>query len=66
MEKYDFSAISRRKEEAAADAEMKKTSYMISGGLQRKLKMLAAERDVKLNDILIEAVTDLLRKYGKL
>lgn len=65
MENYDFSAVSRRKEAAAADQEMKKSSYMIPAGLQKRLKMLAAERDVKLNDLLIEAVVDLLRKYGR-
>lgn len=62
---YDFAPISRKKEEAAAEAELKKSSYIISNGLQRKMKMLAVERNVKLNDLLIEAVSDLLRKYGK-
>ena len=63
---YDFASISRKKEEAAAEAELKKSSYVISNGLQRKMKMLAVERNVKLNDLLIEAVSDMLRKYGKL
>ena len=63
---YDFAPISRKKEEAAAEAELKKSSYIISNGLQRKMKMLAVERNVKLNDLLIEAVNDMLRKYGKL
>lgn len=63
---YDFAPISRKKEEAAAEAELKKSSYIISNGLQRKMKMLAVERNVKLNDLLIEAVSDMLRKYGKL
>lgn len=63
---YDFAPISRKKEEAAAEAELKKSSYIISNGLQRKMKILAVERNVKLNDLLIEAVSDMLRKYGKL
>lgn len=63
---YDFAPISRKKEEAAAEAELKKSSYIISNGLQRKMKMLAAERGVRLNDLLVEAVKDILRKYGKL
>lgn len=63
---YDFAPISRKKEEAAAEAELKKSSYIISNGLQRKMKMLAAERGVRLNDLLVEAVKDMLRKYGKL
>ena len=63
---YDFAPINRKKEEAAAEAELKKSSYIISNGLQRKMKMLAAERGVRLNDLLVEAVKDMLRKYGKL
>lgn len=63
---YDFAPISRKKEEAAAEAVLKKSSYIISNGLQRKMKMLAAERGVRLNDLLVEAVKDMLRKYGKL
>ena len=35
---YDFAPISRKKEEAAAEAELKKSSYIISNGLQRKMK----------------------------
>ena len=31
----------------------------------RALRMLAAERDTKLNSLAIEAFNDLLRKYGK-
>lgn len=62
---FDFSEISRRKSQAEADSEIRKSSYLISVGLQKKVKMLAIERGVKLNDIMIEALTDILRKYGK-
>lgn len=62
---FDFSEMSKRKDLIEANEVQRKSSYIISVGLQKKLKMLAAERDVKLNDLLIEAVKDLLRKYGK-
>ena len=31
----------------------------------RKLKILAAEKDARANDLLEEAIQDLLNKYGK-
>ena len=62
---FDFSEMSRRKGQAEADSETRKSSYLISAGLQKKVKMLAVERGVKLNDLIIEALTDLLRKYGR-
>ena len=62
---FDFSEMSRRKGQAEADSEIRKSSYLITAGLQKKVKMLAVERGVKLNDLIIEALTDLLRKYGK-
>jgi hypothetical protein len=33
--------------------------------LLKKLKVLAAEREKRHNDILEEAIVDVLRKYGK-
>lgn len=33
--------------------------------LIRKLKILAAEKDVRANDLLEEAIEDLLKKHGK-
>ena len=33
--------------------------------LLRKLKVLAAETDKRQNDLLEEAIADLLEKYGK-
>ena len=33
--------------------------------LIRHLKILAAEEDVRANDLLEKAIKDLLRKYGK-
>lgn len=62
---FDFSEMSRRKGQAEADSEIRKSSYLITAGLQKKVKMLAVERGVKLNDLIIEALTDLLRKYGR-
>ena len=61
----DFSEISRRKGQIEADEQIRKSSYLIKAGLQKKIKMLAVERGVKLNDLIIEALSDLLRKYGK-
>ena len=34
--------------------------------LIRSLKILAAEKDLRVNDLLEEAIQDLLRKYGKI
>lgn len=62
---FDFSEMSRRKGQAEADSVIRKSSYLITAGLQKKVKMLAVERGVKLNDLIIEALTDLLRKYGR-
>lgn len=62
---FDFSEMSRRKGQAEADSEIRKSSYLINAGLQKKVKMLSIERGVKLNDLIIEALTDLLRKYGR-
>lgn len=46
------------------DSTMRRSSYMCPLDVQRKLKMLAAARGVKLNDLMIEAMRDLLGKYG--
>lgn len=48
----------------AEDSTMHRSSYMCPEGVQRRLKMLAAARGVKLNDLMIEAMRDVLSKYG--
>ncbi|MBQ8482901.1 MAG: hypothetical protein IJ504_01190 [Bacteroidales bacterium] len=62
---FDFSEMSRRKLQSESDNEMRKSSYLVPLGLQRKMKILAAERGMKLNDLIIESFMDLLRKYGR-
>lgn len=37
----------------------------INAVLLKKLKVLAAEKEKRHNDILEEAIADILRKYGK-
>ena len=38
---------------------------MIDAGLMKSLKILAAKQDKRQNDLLEEAIQDLLKKYGK-
>lgn len=42
-----------------------KTSYTISENLQRRLKMLSAEKGVSISALLTEAIEDVLAKNGK-
>jgi hypothetical protein len=45
--------------------ETKQVGARISADLYRRLRVLAAERDRTIGDLLQEAVKDLLRKYSK-
>ena len=47
--------------------ETKRKSYntTLRIDLIKKLKILAAEEDKRANDLLEEAIEDLLKKYGK-
>ena len=45
--------------------ERKNYNTTLKIDLIRKLKILAAERDVRANDLLEEAIRDLLKKYER-
>jgi predicted transcriptional regulator len=45
--------------------ERKQTSIRLDAQTLKKLKILAVESDKSLNEILLEAIQDLLKKYGK-
>ena len=47
--------------------ETKRKNYntTLRGDLIKGLKMLAVEKDVRANDLLEEAIQDLLKKYEK-
>lgn len=47
------------------EGPMAKSSYTIPQETQWAMKMLSVERHVKLNELIQEAFTDLLAKYGK-
>lgn len=42
-----------------------KTSYTISANLQKRLKILSAEKGVSISALLTEAIEDILSKNGK-
>jgi NRPS condensation-like uncharacterized protein len=45
--------------------EKKQTSFRIDPDTLKKIKFLALEQDTTLNDLLLEAIQDLLKKYEK-
>ncbi len=45
--------------------DKKQVIFRIEPDKAKKLKILAIEQDRSLNDMLLEAVRDLLKKYGK-
>src|SRR5947209_8605542 len=50
---------------AATRAGKKKTTAPLSGDAHRQLKTLAVEQGGTVEGLLIEAINDLFRKYGK-
>lgn len=47
------------------DTKRKSYNTTLNVDLVRQLKILAAEKDLKVNDLMEEAFIDLLKKYGK-
>jgi len=45
--------------------EKKQTSFRADPNILKILKFLALEQDKSLNDLLLEAIQDLLKKYEK-
>jgi len=45
--------------------EKKQVSFRIDPTIIKKLKFLAVENDRSLTDLFLEAIQDLLKKYGK-
>ena len=45
--------------------EKKQTSFRLSPEVLKKLKFIALEHDKTLKDLYLEAVEDLIRKYGR-
>lgn len=45
--------------------ERHKFTTTLRKDLTRRLKLLAVEKDKRANDLLEEAIQDLLKKYGK-
>jgi len=43
----------------------KQTSFRVDSEVLKKLRFIALEHDKSLNDILLEAIQDLLKKYEK-
>ncbi len=37
----------------------------VGGDLHKSIKMLAVEQETSINDLVIEAIEDLLKKYGR-
>ncbi len=68
VNRADFSLRSLKKEKSVLRGnrvgETINSSYTIDADIQRRLKMLAVERGVKMNQLFLEAITDLLDKYG--
>lgn len=61
----DFTEASRRRDGEAEDQRPVRTSVILPSGLRKKMKILAVTRDVRFNTLVVEAVQDLLRKYGQ-
>jgi hypothetical protein len=47
------------------DDQRKNYNTTLKASLIKKLKILSAETDKRQNDLLEEAIEDLLKKYGK-
>ncbi len=47
------------------DTKRKSYNTTLRADLTKKLKILAIEKDVRANDLLEEAIIDLLKKYGE-
>ncbi len=47
------------------DTKRKSYNTTLRTDLTKKLKILAIEKDVRANDLLEEAIIDLLKKYGE-
>jgi len=47
------------------DTKRKSYNTTLRTDLTKKLKILAIEKDVRANDLLEEAIIDLLNKYGE-
>ena len=45
--------------------ENKQTSFRLSPEILKKLKFIAVEHDKTLKDLYLEALEDLIKKYGK-
>jgi hypothetical protein len=45
--------------------DKKKVTFLIDASLLKDIKFLAVEKDRSLTDLYIEALNDLLKKYGK-
>ncbi len=45
--------------------EKKQTSFRLSPEVLKKLKFIAVEHDKTLRDLYLEALEDLIKKYGK-
>jgi predicted DNA-binding protein len=45
--------------------EKKQTSFRLSPEVLKKLKFIAVEHEKTLKDLYLEAVEDLIKKYGK-
>jgi len=45
--------------------ERKQVSFRISPVVLKQLKFLAVEKDKSLTELFLEAIEDLLKKYGK-
>ena len=45
--------------------DRKQVTFRVEPSLVKKIKMLAVEQDRTITDLFIEALKDLLKKYGK-
>lgn len=45
--------------------ELKKLLARVTPDLHRQIRMLAAELDRSMQDLVVEAITDLLEKHGR-
>lgn len=58
-------SVRRMSQTGQNTGEMINSSYTIDADVQRRLKVLAAKRGIKMNALFYEAVTDILAKYGE-
>lgn len=59
-------SVTETVESALSGAKDAQLFFRVPGGLRHNLKRLAAERDRKMEDLLTEALVDLLIKHGRL